>query len=143
VGGFVVFVSVDDDDHRHVEARQVVEVGREVVETVGEATWERSLRMLGRGGRLVTCGGTSGSNVATDVRRLFWFQWDILGSTMGGDGDYRAVTRVLAQGNLRPTVDSVHALNDARNAFEHLQRGDHLGKVVVDVGGRANEPARS
>ena len=112
-----------------------------VVETVGEATWERSLRVLGRGGRLVTCGGTSGPKVSIDVRRLFWYQWDILGSTMGGDGDYRAVTRVLAQGNLRPTVDSLHSLSDARDAFRRLRAGDHLGKVVVDVGGRANDPA--
>lgn len=112
-----------------------------VVETVGEATWDRSLRALGRGGRLVTCGGTSGPRVSIDVRRLFWFQWDVLGSTMGGDGDYRAVTRALANGHLRPTIDSVHALDHGRNAFERLTRGSHLGKVVLDVRGRAKEAA--
>ena len=110
-----------------------------VVETVGEATWERSLRVLGRGGRLVTCGATTGAHVSIDVRRLFWHQWDILGSTMGGDGDLRAVTRVLANGHLRPTIDSVHAFDHALGAFERLTAGSHLGKVVVDVRGRANE----
>src|SRR5437867_13094176 len=53
------------------------------VDHVGEATWDESLRSLGRGGRLVTCGGTSGPKVGLDVRRLFWYQWSILGSTMG------------------------------------------------------------
>ncbi len=112
-----------------------------VVESVGEATWDRSLRLLGRGGRLVTCGATTGAKVSIDVRRLFWFQWDILGSTMGGDGDYREVVRALGLGHLRPTLDSVHELSQARAAFGRLAAGDHLGKVVVDIGGRAREAA--
>jgi len=112
-----------------------------VVETAGEATWDRSLRMLGRGGRLVTCGGTTGPHVSVDVRKLFWFQWDILGSTMGGGGDYRAVARVLANGHLRSTIDSVHPLEDALDAFERLTSGSHLGKVVLDIRGRANKTA--
>ena len=140
-GADVVINHQDDDVVKAVRAATGKAGVDIVVETVGEATWDRSLRVLGRGGRLVTCGATSGPKVSVDVRRLFWYQWDILGSTMGGDGDYRAVTRVLAQGNLRPTVDSVHPLHDARDAFTRLRSGDHLGKVVVDVGGRANEAA--
>jgi alcohol dehydrogenase len=58
---------------------------------------------------------------------------------MGGDGDLRAVTRVLASGHLRPTIDSVHAFDHALGAFERLTAGSHLGKIVVDVRGRANE----
>src|SRR5882672_4614919 len=54
-----------------------------VIENVGEATWDESLRSLGRGGRLVSCGATTGPKVGFDMRRLFWYQWSIMGSTMG------------------------------------------------------------
>jgi NADPH:quinone reductase-like Zn-dependent oxidoreductase len=104
-----------------------------VVEHVGEATWERSLRVLGRGGRVVTCGGTTGPQLTVDVRRLFWYQWSILGSTMGNAEEYREVVRLLGQGHLRPVVDSVHQLAEARTAFERLADGEHLGKVVVEI----------
>lgn len=103
-----------------------------VVEHVGEATWEQSLRALGRGGRLVTCGGTTGPALSVDVRRLFWYQWSILGSTMGNADEYREVVRLLGQGHLRPLVDSVHPLAEARGAFERLASGEHMGKVVVE-----------
>ena len=104
-----------------------------VIEHVGEATWEQSLRALGRGGRVVTCGGTTGPMVTVDVRRLFWYQWDILGSTMGSAEEYRTVVQLLGQGHLRPLVDSVVPLVDARRAFERLSAGDQMGKVVVEI----------
>jgi NADPH:quinone reductase-like Zn-dependent oxidoreductase len=104
-----------------------------VIEHVGEATWEQSLRALGRGGRLVTCGGTTGPMLTVDVRRLFWYQWDILGSTMGNAEEYRAIVRLLGQGKLRPLVDSVVPLAGARQAFERLAAGDQMGKVVVEI----------
>jgi NADPH:quinone reductase-like Zn-dependent oxidoreductase len=104
-----------------------------VIEHVGEATWEQSLRALGRGGRVVTCGGTTGPMLTIDVRRLFWYQWDILGSTMGNAEEYRAVVQLLGQGHLRPLVDSVVPLADARRAFERLSAGDQMGKVVVEI----------
>lgn len=104
-----------------------------VIEHVGEATWEQSLRALGRGGRVVTCGGTTGPMLTVDVRRLFWYQWDILGSTMGSAEEYRTVVELLGQGHLRPLVDSVTPLAEARRAFERLAAGDQMGKVVVEI----------
>jgi NADPH:quinone reductase-like Zn-dependent oxidoreductase len=104
-----------------------------VIEHVGEATWDQSLKALGRGGRVVTCGGTTGPTLTVDVRRLFWYQWDILGSTMGSAEEYRHVVRLLGQGKLRPLVDSVHPLVDARQAFERLAAGEQMGKVVVEL----------
>jgi len=104
-----------------------------VVDNVGEATWERSLRVLGKRGRLVTCGGTSGPMVQTDVRRLFWHQWDILGSTMGNDEEFDAIVRELRAGRLLPPVDSVFPLEDGRRAFERLASAEQFGKVVVRV----------
>jgi NADPH:quinone reductase-like Zn-dependent oxidoreductase len=104
-----------------------------VVENVGEATWEQSLRALAKRGRLVTCGATTGPRVVTDVRRMFWHQYSILGSTMGSLQEYRRIVGLLGQGHLRPTVDSAFPLVDAVKAVERLQRADQMGKIVVDV----------
>src|SRR6266542_102512 len=72
-----------------------------VVENVGAATWDESLRCLRRGGRLVICGATSGPQVGLDIRRLFWHHWSILGSTMGNAAEYAEIVRRLGQGQLR------------------------------------------
>ncbi|HWZ59406.1 MAG TPA: zinc-binding dehydrogenase [Gemmatimonadaceae bacterium] len=105
-----------------------------VVDSVGTATWARSLRVLGRGGRLVTCGGTSGPMVETDVRRLFWYQWTLMGSTMGNDREFDAVAEALARGELTPPVDSVYPLSEARAAYQRLASGAQRGKVVLSIG---------
>ena len=105
-----------------------------VIENVGEATWDESLRSLGRGGRLVTCGSTSGPHVSLDLRRLFWHQWSLMGSTMGNDVEYREIVRRLGAGELRPIVDRVFPFTEARAAFERLERGEQMGKIVVEIG---------
>jgi NADPH:quinone reductase-like Zn-dependent oxidoreductase len=104
-----------------------------VVDDVGAATWKQSLGVLGRRGRLVTCGATSGPMVETDVRRLFWNQWTIMGSTMGNDAEFDAIVGQLRQGRLFPPVDRVYPLHDARAAFERLQSAEQFGKVVIDI----------
>ncbi|MEP6492642.1 MAG: zinc-binding dehydrogenase [bacterium] len=104
-----------------------------VVDSVGVATWTQSLFALGRRGRLVTCGATSGPLVETDVRRLFWNQWSILGSTMGNDAEFDAVVGELGAGRLLPPIDSVYPIAEGRQAFERLERGDQFGKIVVHV----------
>jgi len=104
-----------------------------VVENVGAATWDDSLRCLRRGGRLVTCGATSGPQVHLDLRRLFWHHWSILGSTMGNAAEYAEVVGRLAKGELRPVVDRVYPLDHARDAYERLARGEQLGKLVVEL----------
>jgi NADPH:quinone reductase-like Zn-dependent oxidoreductase len=104
-----------------------------VVDNVGKATWTQSLLALGRRGRLVTCGATSGPIVETDVRRLFWNQWSILGSTMGNDAEFDAIVNELRAGRLLPRVDSVFQLEDGRAAFERLERASQFGKIVVRV----------
>jgi len=104
-----------------------------VVDSVGEKTWDRSLGSLARGGRLVTCGGTSGPALTMDVRRLFWHQWSILGSTMGSDAELDAIVAELAAGRLVPPIDSVHDLADGRAAFERMESGNQFGKIVVRI----------
>lgn len=102
-----------------------------VVDSVGQATWEQSLIALGRGGRLVTCGATSGAMVQTDARRLFWNQWTIMGSTMGNDREFDAVTAELKAGRLTPVIDSVFDLESGKEAFERMAAGQQFGKIVV------------
>ena len=104
-----------------------------VIDSVGQATWAPSLGALGRAGRLVTCGATSGPLVETDVRRLFWNQWTILGSTMGNDAEFDAITAELSAGRLFPEIDRVYELSEGRQAFERLEHADQFGKIVVTL----------
>lgn len=104
-----------------------------VIDSVGEATWSQSLVALGKRGRLVTCGGTTGPHVQVDVRRMFWNQWTLMGSTMGNDAEFDAMTELFRHGALQPPVDSVWSLDDGRAAFERLDTGAQFGKVVVRV----------
>ncbi len=106
-----------------------------VIDSVGTATWGRSLSALGRGGRLVTCGGTSGPMVETDVRRLFMNQWTISGSTMGSEQEWAAIVEEFRSGGLRPPVDSVYPLSEAREAYARLHSGQQFGKVVIRMDG--------
>ena len=104
-----------------------------IIDSVGSATWQQSLGALGRGGRLVTCGGTSGPMLETDVRKLFWNQWTLMGSTMGSDAEFSAITDELIAGRLTAVVDSHFDLADGRAALERLESGAQFGKVVVRV----------
>src|SRR5581483_11907459 len=116
------------------EVRRLTAGGAHVVlDSVGEATWEESLRALRKKCRLVTCGATSGPRVVTDARRLFWNQYSIMGSTMGNAAEYRAIVDQLAAGRLRPAMDPVYPLADARSGFARLERGDQLGKIAISL----------
>ena len=123
----------DVDVGREIRARTNKQGVDVVVDSIGEATWAQSLGALGRGGRLVTCGGTSGPMVTTDVRRLFWNQWSILGSTMGNDAEFDAVVRMFSRGLLRPPVDRVYPLAEGRAAFARLVEGAQFGKIVLRI----------
>ena len=104
-----------------------------VIDNGGKETWARSLQALGRRGRLVTCGGTSGPFVETDVRRMFWNQWSLMGSTMGNDEEMDAITQQLRDGRLLPPIDSVHDIERSPEAVHRLASGEHFGKIVVRV----------
>ena len=102
-----------------------------VVDSVGEATWEKSLRSLTKGGRLVTCGATSGPKVVTNLNLVFWKQLEILGSTMGSRSELRDVLKLVWNGKLRPIVDRVLPLSKAQEAHEILENGEQFGKLVL------------
>ena len=104
-----------------------------VVDSIGQARWQDSLRAMRRGGRLVICGATSGPKIELDLRRLFWHQWSILGATLGSGREYAAIVALAHEGRLWPVVDSVVPLDRARDAFVRLQRGEQTGKLVIEV----------
>ena len=104
-----------------------------VVETVGQATWMASLRCAARGGRIVTCGATSGPNPSEEVRLIFWNQLSILGSTMGSRSEWDAMVRAVEAGRLRPVVDTVLPLSEGRRAYERMAGALQFGKLVLDV----------
>jgi NADPH:quinone reductase-like Zn-dependent oxidoreductase len=102
-----------------------------VLESVGEATWEQSLRALEPGGTVVVIGATSGARPTLDLMRVFYRQVRILGSLMGTKDELADVSRLLAGSTQRPAIDSVFALSDGRAAFERMISGDAFGKVVL------------
>ena len=104
-----------------------------VVDSVGEATWPSSLRLLARGGRMVVCGATTGPIVGLDARRLFWHQWSILGSTMGSQAEFREMMALAHSGKFKPVVDSVVPLAEGAKAYARLARGEQVGKLVIEV----------
>ncbi len=102
-----------------------------VVDTVGEATWMTSLKAAAKGGRIVTCGATSGPNPREEIRLIFWKQLSILGSTMANDHEFRALYAAVAAGRIRPRIDRVFPLSQAVAAYRRMEEGDAHGKVVL------------
>jgi NADPH:quinone reductase-like Zn-dependent oxidoreductase len=106
-----------------------------VVETAGLATWMTSLRSCVRGGRIVTCGATTGPNPTEEVRLIFWNQLSILGSTMGSAGDWTRLVEAVQEGEFRPVIDSCFPLVGGGEAYERLASGTQFGKLVMVIGG--------
>jgi NADPH:quinone reductase-like Zn-dependent oxidoreductase len=103
-----------------------------VFEHVGPATLAESMRSVSTGGRVVTCGSTSGVKAEIMMPRLFWGQMDLLGSTMGNVAEFEAVLQAINQG-LRPVVDRVYPLADVGAALTRLDAAEQFGKVVLSV----------
>jgi NADPH:quinone reductase-like Zn-dependent oxidoreductase len=105
-----------------------------VVDYVGRDTWGRSLQCLRRGGRLLTCGATSGHDPAEDLRQVFYRQLEIIGSTMGSDRELRDVLRLLFAGRIRPQIDAVLPLREAAEAHRRLESREACGKLILRTG---------
>jgi NADPH:quinone reductase-like Zn-dependent oxidoreductase len=104
-----------------------------VLETVGEATWAHSLRALRPGGRIVISGATSGAVPPAELSRVFFLQLSIVGSTMGTRAQLGRLAQFLVQTGVRPTIDRVLPLAEARDGFAAMINGDLFGKVVFEV----------
>jgi NADPH:quinone reductase-like Zn-dependent oxidoreductase len=111
-------------------ARRGVDI---VVEHVGQATWAKSVRSLARGGRLVTCGATTGGQVAVDVQALFAKQLSLLGSYVGTKGELLHISRFFFEGLLKPVIDRTFPLAQAADAQRRLEASEHFGKIVLEM----------
>ena len=140
--GYVVYVTSRDAAKRaravEIGAHQAFEPGARlpervdaVMETVGAATWDHSLKALEPGGTVVVAGATSGAEPPADLRRVFFRQLRVVGSTMGTRGELARLLRFLDVTGVRPLVDSVRPLGEARAAFERLAAGESFGKLVL------------
>lgn len=139
--GFRVYATSRSEDKR----RRALELGADaaletgarlpervdaVIETVGQATWSHSLKSLRPGGRVVVSGATSGQVPPAELNRVFFLQLQIVGSTMGTRGQLERLARFLVKTGVRPTVDRVLPLRDARAGFAAMADGDLFGKIV-------------
>jgi NADPH:quinone reductase-like Zn-dependent oxidoreductase len=100
------------------------------MESVGQATWDHSLKSLKPGGRIVVCGATSGAAPAADLNRVFFLQLSVVGSTMGTRDQLQRLAVFLEQTGLRPVIDRTLPLAEARDGFAALHEGDIFGKIV-------------
>jgi NADPH:quinone reductase-like Zn-dependent oxidoreductase len=104
-----------------------------VIEHVGEATWAKSMRSLARGGRLVTCGATTGANGALNLQALFAKQLTVYGSYMGTKGELMRAARFFFAGQLKPVIDRTFPLEQAALAQQRLEESGQFGKIVLEV----------
>ena len=118
------------DEVRRITNKRGVDV---VFEHVGTATWDDSLASLAAGGRLVTCGATTGYDAKVDLRFLFSRQLSLLGSYMGTKSELQTVMKLVAAGKLKPIVDRIFPLAEAAAAHSYLESSSQFGKVVLKI----------
>jgi len=104
-----------------------------IIENIGGATWNAALKCLVRGGRIVTCGATTGDQPPADLRRIFFRQLQIFGSTLGNPDEFANLLEWCAQGRLRPPVGTRYGLDDIHTALSELESGKQLGKIAIDI----------
>jgi NADPH:quinone reductase-like Zn-dependent oxidoreductase len=102
-----------------------------VIENVGEAVWGAAMKSLVRGGRLVTCGATTGDQPPADLRRIFIRQLQILGSTHGDFSEFRDLLTLVERSSLTPVIDSEFSIDQIHAALDRLESGQQFGKVSV------------
>ncbi|PTL40218.1 zinc-binding dehydrogenase [Alkalicoccus saliphilus] len=110
-----------------------------VVETVGAATFHKSLKQLKKGGSLVIFGASAGDEVKLNLRDFFYGQYNLLGSTMGSHEEYRAMLAFVSKHNIHPVVDRVFSIDKAEEALKYLEKGVQFGKVALRVSGEKGE----
>ena len=118
------------DDVKNITGKSGVNV---VIEHIGVSTWKQSLRVLSKGGRIVTCGATTGADVNVNLAHLFIKQQSILGSTMGSIPTFIEVMEKINEKKYTPIVDKVFPMEDIRHAHEYMENRYQMGKVVVAV----------
>lgn len=134
LGADAAICSRDQDVPREV-MRLTGKRGVDVVfENVGAAVWDSALKSLVRGGRIVTCGATSGDQPGADLRRVFIRQLQIYGSTLGNLSELHELVQFCARHRLRPIIDRVYPMEQVHAAFDRLASGEQFGKLALRIG---------
>jgi NADPH:quinone reductase-like Zn-dependent oxidoreductase len=105
-----------------------------IIDHTGVDNWEKNIRAVRWGGKLVLCGSTSGPEVKLDLRQVFFRQIEILGSTMGSKGDFSKMLSLFDRGRLKPVVDKIFPLKETMEAHQYVERREQFGKVVLEIG---------
>ncbi|HKY31203.1 MAG TPA: zinc-binding dehydrogenase [Candidatus Polarisedimenticolia bacterium] len=117
------------EEVKRITHRRGVDV---ILDHIGADTWAKNIRSLRPGGRLVTCGVTSGFEVATDIRYIFFRRLSVLGSTMGSKGELLEIMNLMDRGMLKPVIDSVYPLDEIAVAHRRMQERKAFGKIVIN-----------
>ncbi|KKL89729.1 hypothetical protein LCGC14_1911790 [marine sediment metagenome] len=104
-----------------------------VIDNVGQATFSTSIRLLKPGGRLITCGATTGPNTNLLISQIFWKHLEIKGSTMGNQGEFHNVMKLVLKGKLNPIIDKIFPLRNVKKAVNYLKEGQQFGKVLLEI----------
>jgi NADPH:quinone reductase-like Zn-dependent oxidoreductase len=107
-----------------------------ILDTTGAATWPINFQAIRRGGRIVHCGVTTGKTVEADISSLYWNHVTVMGSTMGSHEDFRRLLHAVELNKLRPVIDSVYPLTDAKSAIGKMEVADQFGKICLDLTGK-------
>jgi len=117
------------EETRKVTGKRGVDI---IIDSIGADVWHRDLRLLKQGGRVVTCGVTSGFEVATDIRYIFFRNLSILGSTMGSKSELLEIMRLVEKKLLKPIVDTVFPMEKIADAHRRMEGRKQFGKIVVN-----------
>lgn len=127
--GADVAIATDSDWEKEL-ASETIDL---VIDSVGGATFNRSLDVLKKGGRIVVFGATTEDQVDFNLRNFFYGQYQLLGSTMGSREELRSMLAQMESHNLKPVIDKVYPLDQAQEAFDYLASGNQFGKVVLSI----------
>jgi NADPH:quinone reductase-like Zn-dependent oxidoreductase len=116
------------EEARKITGKRGVDI---IIDTIGADVWHKDLRLLKQGGRVVTCGVTSGFEVATDIRYIFYRNLSILGSTMGSKSELLDIMRLVEKRALKPVVDSVFPMEKIADAHKRMESRKQFGKIVI------------
>lgn len=104
-----------------------------VIDSVGKDTWLTSLRSVKKGGKVITCGATSGPDPQEEIRLIFWKQIEIYGSTMSSISEFREMVNLVKEKRLKPVIDSIFPLEEGKLAYKKLEEGKQFGKIVLKI----------
>lgn len=104
-----------------------------VIDCAGKETWLTSLRVLKKGGKILTCGATTGPDPQEEIRLIFWKQIEIIGSTMSSISEFKEMVKFVKEKKIRPIIDSVFPLEEAKEAYKKLKEGRQFGKIIFSI----------